>query len=85
MRDGLHTGQKADLFSTPPVSRSRTCKLPNTDEKLTALDRRRDNVKGKMSAAWDNPSPDMGALEALHYELQNLEYQIATREREDES
>jgi len=35
-------------------------------------------VKGRMSAAWDNPSPDMPALDALHYELKNLEYRIAT-------
>lgn len=48
------------------------------DEKLTALTETRDQVKGRMSAAWDNPSPDMPALDALHYELKNLEYRIAT-------
>jgi len=50
------------------------------DEKLTFLTETRDHVKCRMSAAWDNPSPDMPALEALHYELKNLEYRIATHE-----
>jgi hypothetical protein len=54
------------------------------DEKLISLDERRDHVKGQMSAAWDDPSPDLPALEALHYELKNLEYRIATHRPEDE-
>jgi hypothetical protein len=36
-----------------------------------------------MSAAWGKPSPDMAALEALHYELQNLEFRIVTYERDN--
>ena len=55
------------------------------DEKRKSLDEKRDYVMGQMSIAWDNPSPDMPALEALHYELKNLEYRIATHEPEDES
>jgi hypothetical protein len=55
------------------------------DEKLTSLDERRDQVKGQMSAEWDNPSPDLPALETLHYELKNLEYRIATHKPEEES
>ena len=58
--------------------RSEVPRPAKRDEKLTALTETRDQVKGRMSAAWDNPSPDMPALEALHYELKNLEYTIAT-------
>jgi hypothetical protein len=57
---------------------------PKSDKKLTFLNDRRDRVKGQMSAAWEKPLPDMPALEALHYELKNLEYRIAAHEPEDE-
>jgi len=60
-------------------------KRPPTDDMLASLNSRRDQVKREMSAAWDKPSPDMAALEALHYELQNLEFRIATYERRHES
>lgn len=46
------------------------------------LSQMRDHVKAQMSAAWENPSPDMPGLEALHYELQNLKYRIARHVRE---
>jgi len=60
-------------------------RLLKPNEKLMSLDERRDHVKGQMSTAWDHPSPDMAALEALHYELKNLEYRIAAQKPEDES
>jgi hypothetical protein len=53
-------------------------KRPNSDEKLTSLNKKRNQVKEEMTAAWDKPSPDLAALEVLHYELKNLEYTIAT-------
>jgi len=59
-------------------------KGPKSDKKLLSLTDKRDHVKGQMNAAWDKPLPDMPALEALHYELKNLEYQIATHDPEDE-
>ena len=60
-------------------------KWPDLEEKLTSLNRKRDQVKGEMAAAWDKPSPDLAALEALHYELKDLDYKIATYEPEREA
>jgi hypothetical protein len=45
---------------------------------LRRLNEERDHVTLQISLAWDKVSPDMGALEALHYKLKNLEYRIAT-------
>lgn len=55
------------------------------DAELTRLNKKLDEVNVQMSAAWDTPSPDMAALEALHYELKNLEYRIAMHRSEEES
>lgn len=60
-----------------------SAKRPPTDDTLPSLNCRRDQVRREMSAAWGKPSPDMAALEALHYELQNLEFRIVTYERDN--
>ena len=49
-----------------------------SDVQLIRLNRERDHVKGQVRVAWAQHSPDMGRLEALHYELKNIEYRIST-------
>ena len=64
---------------------SQVSERPHDDDKLTSLEERRERVQRQMSAAWDKPSPDMSALEVLHYELKNLEYRIAMHVPEEEA
>jgi len=53
-------------------------KRTGRDAELRRLNEERDHVTVQISLAWDKVSPDMGALETLHYKLKNLEYRIAT-------
>jgi hypothetical protein len=55
------------------------------DGELRRLNEERDHVSVQISLAWDKVSPDMGALETLHYKLKNLEYRIATHRPEEEA
>jgi hypothetical protein len=56
--------------------------LIDSDAHLARLNKERDHVKEQMRVAWAQPSPDMRRLEALHYELKNVEYRISTHRPE---
>jgi hypothetical protein len=58
---------------------------PRPDAELAQLNKERDDVNVQMAAEWHQPSPDMGELESLHYELKNLDFKIATHEPEVDS
>jgi len=55
------------------------------DAELAQLNKERDEVNVQMAAEWLQASPDMQELEALHYELKNIDFKIATHAPETDS